>query len=80
MFHSAPVEEALVLTKEVKKTAKKAKDVTNELVIKPTFKAKKDLSSLSKAKLEEIGRIHGIELDRRLTKDKLVTQLWKAIK
>ena len=77
MFKSAPVEEALVLTKEVKK---KAKDITNELVVKPSFKAKKELASLSKAKLEEVGRIHGIELDKRLTKDKLVSQLWKAIK
>ena len=35
---------------------------------------------MTKAKLEEVGRVYGIELDRRLTKDKLVTQLWKAIK
>jgi len=35
---------------------------------------------MTKAKLEEVGRVYGIELDKRLTKDKLVTQLWKSIK
>jgi hypothetical protein len=35
---------------------------------------------LSKVKLEEVGRIYGIELDRRERKDKLINQLWKAIK
>lgn len=38
-----------------------------------------DLTKLSKKKLEELGREHGIELDRRLTKSKLVSQLKEAL-
>ena len=34
-----------------------------------------DLSSLSKDELEEYGRTIGIELDRRLSKNKLIKQL-----
>jgi hypothetical protein len=71
-------DEPLVLTNEVKEDVKKTK--TKPLVVKPSFKSKKELSSMTKAKLEEVGRVYGIELDKRLTKDKLVTQLWKSIK
>jgi len=71
-------EKPLVLTDEVKEVKKKIE--TKPLVVKPSFKNKKELSSMTKAKLEEVGRVYGIELDRRLTKDKLVTQLWKSIK
>jgi hypothetical protein len=39
--------------------------------------SKADMSKMTKSKLEEMGRTHGIELDKRLTKDKLVTQLRK---
>jgi len=38
-----------------------------------------DLKKLSKKALEEIGRDKGIELDRRLKKDKLVEQLQDAL-
>lgn len=62
------------------KVEPKKKNQTNTIVVKPAFKNKKDLAKMTKAKLEKIGRVHGIELDRRLTKDKLVTQLWKHIK
>jgi len=34
-----------------------------------------DLRSLTKAELEELGREHGIELDRRLKKEVLIDQL-----
>ena len=34
-----------------------------------------DLNKLSKKKLEEIGREHGIELDRRKTKTTLISEL-----
>lgn len=71
-------EKPLVLTDEVKEVKKKTE--TKTLVVKPSFKNKKELSSMTKAKLEEVGRVYGIELDRRLTKDKLVNQLWKSIK
>lgn len=38
-----------------------------------------DLTKLSKLKLEELGREYGIELDRRLSKAKLVNQLQEHI-
>jgi nitrogenase molybdenum-iron protein alpha/beta subunit len=38
-----------------------------------------DLKHKTKKELEEIGRDLGIELDRRLTKDKLIKQLEKVI-
>ena len=65
--------------KAVKATPKK-KNETSTIVVTPSFKTKKDLAKMTKVKLEQIGRVHGIELDRRETKDKLVTQLWKHIK
>ena len=34
-----------------------------------------DLKKLSKIELEKLGREKGVELDRRLTKSKLVTQI-----
>tara|TARA_A200000159_G_scaffold34162_1_gene30756 strand:+ start:668 stop:904 length:237 start_codon:yes stop_codon:yes gene_type:complete len=65
----APKAEPLVLKNEVKEKAPaKAKKLT-----------KAELSKMTKAKLEEIGRDNGIELDRRLTKAKLVAQLHKAL-
>ena len=38
-----------------------------------------DLERKAKVALEKIGRDHGIELDRRLTKDKLIKQLLKVL-
>ena len=65
---TSPVE-PLVLKDEVKEKAPtKAKKVT-----------KAELSKMTKVKLEELGRDNGIELDRRLTKAKLVAQLHKAL-
>jgi len=66
----------LVLTDEVKPK----KNETKPIIVKPSFKTKKDLSSMTKNRLEEVGRIYGIELDKRLTKAKLVDQLWKELK
>ena len=37
--------------------------------------SKQDLMKLNKVELEELGREHGIELDRRLSHAKLVVQL-----
>jgi len=34
-----------------------------------------ELSSLSKDELEELGRTKGVELDKRLTKSKLIKQI-----
>ena len=42
--------------------------------------SKKDMTKMTKAQLEKMGRKHGIELDRRLTKPKLVNQLYKHMK
>ena len=41
---------------------------------------KVDLKKMTKKALEDLGRKHKIELDRRLTKDKLVNTLYKHIK
>jgi hypothetical protein len=66
-----------------KKTLKLSEHIANKkvkvqkqapLILVPS---KADMSKMTKAKLEEMGRKHGIELDKRLTKDKLVTQLRK---
>ena len=40
----------------------------------------KDLQKKTKKELEQVGRKIGIELDRRLTKDKLIKQIKKASK
>ena len=40
----------------------------------------KDLKSKTKAELEKLGRKVGIELDKRLTKDKLIKQIKKHCK
>tara|TARA_A100001011_G_scaffold397915_1_gene500489 strand:+ start:1227 stop:1430 length:204 start_codon:yes stop_codon:yes gene_type:complete len=39
-----------------------------------------DLQYKTKAELEKLGRKIGIELDKRLTKDKLIKQIKKKIK
>lgn len=71
-----------VKVKKIEPTITEApkKNMTNPIIVKPSFKNKKDLAKLTKVKLEEIGRTYGIELDRRERKDKLINQLWKAIK
>jgi|TARA_R110001592_G_scaffold119802_2_gene323305 regulator of sigma D len=40
---------------------------------------KTDLKHKTKKELEEIGRDLGMELDRRLTKDKLIKQIQKVL-
>ena len=41
--------------------------------------AKSELSTMTKTELEELGRLKGIELDKRKTKAKLVEQLYDAL-
>ena len=41
--------------------------------------SKQDFSKMSKIDLEKFGRTIGIELDRRLSKSKLIEQLEEAI-
>ena len=45
------------------------------LVVEGEGISKQELMKLSKIQLEELGREHGIELDRRLSHAKLVVQL-----
>ena len=47
---------------------------------KPVVMKKSELTKMTKSELEQLGRAHGIELDKRLTKPKLVDQLWKEVK
>ena len=68
------IDDNLVLTDEVERKMK-----LNPLLLN-RFKTKRLLSSMTKNRLEEVGRIYGIELDKRLTKAKLVDQLWKELK
>ena len=57
-------------------TPKKVKKI-KPLVLVPK---KADLNKMTKKALEDLGRKHKIELDRRQAKDKLVNQLYKHIK
>lgn len=42
--------------------------------------SKAEMKKMTKKDLEKMGRKHKLELDRRLTKDKLVNQLHKHMK
>ena len=52
---------------------------TKPLVLKNEINLK-GLEKKTKAELEKLGRKVGIELDKRLTKDKLIKQIKKATK
>jgi len=59
---------------------KVVKKVAPKIATKPKKKTtKKELSKLTKVQLEQLGRQKGIELDRRLSKAKLVAQLHKKL-
>ncbi len=62
-----------------KSREEKIKKVKAAAPAKPKM-TKTTLSKMTKKELEEIGRKNGIELDRRLTKLKLVDQLHKHLK
>ncbi|MBR20211.1 MAG: hypothetical protein CMA64_08740 [Euryarchaeota archaeon] len=55
------------------------KKATKKVAKKEAKPTKKELGKLTKVQLEELGRQKGIELDRRLKKDKLVVTLHKAL-
>ena len=56
-------------------------ETTEPLVLdKPVVMKKAELTKMSKKELEQLGRDHGIELDRRLTKSKLINKIKKHIK
>lgn len=54
------------------------KETQKKATVKVPSKA--ELKKLTKVKLEELGRENGIELDKRLTKDKLVNALHSHLK
>ena len=46
----------------------------------PTLLSDDQLTKLTKAKIEELGREHGVELDRRKTKATMIADLKEAVK
>jgi|TARA_A200000159_G_scaffold43631_1_gene40059 hypothetical protein len=58
-------------------TAPAADPEPEMLVEAPTAAA--DLNEMSKRELEELGREHGVELDRRESKSKLVAKMKKLV-
>lgn len=45
-----------------------------------TLPSDKELNKLTKVKIEEVGREHGVELDRRKTKANMIADLKEAVK
>ena len=60
-------------------TTSTVSDTAPASVEDPVNPPKPDFSSMSKLELESFGRTIGIELDRRLTKNKLIKQLQEHI-
>ena len=71
------IDDKLVLTDEVEP---KKKNETKPIIVKPFLRLKKIYWHDKKNRLEEVGRIYGIELDKRLTKAKLVDPTLKELK
>ena len=55
-------------------------DIDTLVLEKQVIEKKSELTKMTKVQLEKLGRAYGVELDRRLTKEKLVNQLWKVVK
>ena len=70
------------MLKWLKKIFVPAVDTKEEVLVlkKQVIGKKSELTKMSKVQLEELGRAYNVELDRRLTKAKLVDQLWKIVK
>jgi|TARA_E500000081_G_scaffold28467_1_gene32216 hypothetical protein len=70
------------MLKWLKKIFVPAVDTKEEVLVlkKQVIGKKSELTKMSKVQLEELGRAYDVELDRRLTKAKLVDQLWKIVK
>lgn len=60
----------------VEDTAEKA-DIT--VPVQESVGDQVDYNSMTKDQLEALGRVHGIELDKRLKKDTLIEQLTEAL-
>jgi|TARA_B100001057_G_scaffold496275_1_gene597301 hypothetical protein len=54
--------------------------ITNLFKSKPKTIRKTNLVMMTKKELENLGRKHGIELDRRFTKSDLVEELYEHLK
>ena len=54
--------------------------ITNLFKPKPKVIKKTSLVMMTKKELENLGRKHGIELDRRFTKSDLVEELYEHLK
>ena len=70
------------MLKWLKKIFVPAENAIEEVLVlkKQVIEKKSELTKMSKVQLEELGRAYDVELDRRLTKAKLVDQLWKIVK
>ena len=70
------------MLKWLKKIFVPAVDTKEEVLVlkKQVIGKKSELTKMSKVQLEELGRAYDVGLDRRLTKAKLVDQLWKIVK
>lgn len=70
------------MLKWLKKIFLPAENSIEEVLVlkKQVIEKKSELTKMSKVQLEELGRAYDVELDRRLTKAKLVDQLWKIVK
>ena len=55
-------------------------DIDALVLEKQVIEKKSELTKMTKVQLEKLGRAYDVELDRRLTKAKLVNQLWKVVK
>ncbi len=55
-------------------------DIDALVLEKQVIEKKAELTKMTKVQLEKLGRAYDVELDRRLTKAKLVDQLWKVVK
>lgn len=55
-------------------------DIDALVLEKQVIGKKSELTKMTKVQLEKLGRAYDVELDRRLTKAKLVDQLWKVVK
>ena len=75
-FFRDPDQEANVTTKPVEPVSKPAPAPEK----KAKLPSKAELDKLTKAKLEELGRELGVELDKRKTKANMITDLKKAAK
>lgn len=62
-------------TDVVEKVAEEVTATVEKVTPKVKLPPNKDLEKLTKAKLDELGREHGVELDKRMTKENMIKDL-----